>query len=242
MMQPPPVTLRGDGILVLRFDVSSCELKFLVPEARAGEVEDWARRHLAAGGAGPVTILHLDTPDFDILNRTPGWRRRRWRIRRSGDGGRFLLERKIHRGDRVRRTGVEVDAADVPRFLSGDAAEPWPGDWFKDEVALLGLHPACLVTCDRRTFLRERGGARVRVSLDRSMEASRADGFDVAPVRDGARFLAGAVVLKLEFEPALPADLRGLVADLALAPSAVSKYRHGMAACGAAPPEGRARA
>jgi hypothetical protein len=85
------------------------ELKFLVDEALAAEVERWARTHLKAdphgqpelGGAYRTTSLYFDTPEMDVYRRTPGYRRRKFRARRYGLTSWLYLERKWKAGDRV---------------------------------------------------------------------------------------------------------------------------------------------
>src|SRR4051794_5163203 len=65
------------------------ELKFLLPQAPAQRVEDWARRHLPPdphanpdrGFAYHTHTLYLDTPRLDVYHRTPSYKRRKFRIR-----------------------------------------------------------------------------------------------------------------------------------------------------------------
>ena len=68
------------------------ELKFLLPADRAGFVESWARRWLrpdphGLGGAYRILSLYCDTPGLDVYHRAPGYRRRKYRLRRYGLGG-----------------------------------------------------------------------------------------------------------------------------------------------------------
>src|SRR5947208_6777877 len=74
------------------------ELKFLLPADRAAAVEEWARRWLTPdphGQAGTYRVLSLycDTPGLDVYHRAPGYRRRKYRLRRYGLAEVIHLER-----------------------------------------------------------------------------------------------------------------------------------------------------
>src|SRR5262245_2718893 len=66
------------------------ELKFLISQALAERIEDWARRHLSHDPhANPdleyayrIHTLYLDTPRFDVYHRSPSFKRRKFRVRR----------------------------------------------------------------------------------------------------------------------------------------------------------------
>src|SRR5947209_4475248 len=84
------------------------ELKFVLPEAAAGEVEAWARRRLAPdphgrNGTYSTTSLYCDTSGWDVYHRSAGYRRSKYRVRRYGAAPDVHLERKKKRGDKVRK-------------------------------------------------------------------------------------------------------------------------------------------
>src|SRR4051812_26013707 len=78
------------------------ELKFLLHEAQAQLVEAWARRRLmldphgepALAGAYRTVSLYFDTPQLDVYQRTPSYKRRKFRVRRYGAAPLLFLERK----------------------------------------------------------------------------------------------------------------------------------------------------
>src|SRR5438046_583290 len=68
------------------------EVKFLIPESKAQQVEAWARRHLAydphvdpaQGHTYQTTSVYLDNAEFDVFHGRAPFRRRKFRIRRYG--------------------------------------------------------------------------------------------------------------------------------------------------------------
>ena len=68
------------------------EMKFVVDASIADAIAAWAKQHLAAdprAGEGDdgyrVNSLYLDTLNFDTYRRQPGFRRRKFRLRRYGN-------------------------------------------------------------------------------------------------------------------------------------------------------------
>src|SRR5436305_1036093 len=97
------------------------ELKFLLDETRAQEVEAWARRRLlldphgdpALGGAYQTLSLYCDTPDLDVYWGRPSYKRRKFRVRRYGAAPWVFLERKSKWGDRVAKRRSPVPGEEV---------------------------------------------------------------------------------------------------------------------------------
>src|SRR5439155_22125195 len=103
-------------------DGAAYELKFLLDETRAQDVEAWAELRLALdphsdpalGGASRTTSLYFDTPELDVYHRAPSYRRRKFRVRRYGSAPEVFLERKSKWGDRVAKPRTAVPAAELP--------------------------------------------------------------------------------------------------------------------------------
>lgn len=180
------------------------EMKFLLDEARAAELRMWARDRLtldphgdaALDGAYHITSLYLDTPAMDVYRRTPGYTRRKYRVRRYGALPWVFLERKSRRGDRVskRRTSVPleelarlaqptlINRLDPPAQLNGaasngHAATEWPGEWFRRQTATRGLLPACGIAYERTAFFASVNEGPVRLTFDRDMRGTPANGW-----------------------------------------------------------------
>ncbi len=221
------------------FRVPAYELKFLLTEAQAGEVEAMLRDHLALdphadptlGSAYRVTSVYFDTPRFDVYHRAAGHRTHKFRLRRYGSDPAVYLERKSKRAGRVwkRRTAVPLAGLDG---LSG-TADDWPGAWFARQLTARGLRPVCRVTYERTAFVGAGPDGPVRLTMDRfarglaSPTAGRVEPFD-----GGLPLLDRGVIVEFKFLAAMPALFKEVVAALRLAPSGVSKYRRCAAAAG----------
>jgi len=236
---PPP---SGNGRVAAPVDY---ELKFLLAEPVAGEIEAWARDRLAVdrhadpalGRQYRTTTLYLDTPALDVLHALPGFRRRKYRLRRYGREPRLYLERKIRRGDAVRKRRVAVPEEALATLAGGEAAHGGAeGDaWFRSEIAQRTLGPAATITYLRTAFEGGDGPGPRRLTLDRAIRGARTRDWKVATPDPGLELGEGVVICELKFRGALPAPFRDLIAAFKLKPAAASKYRRLMrAALGAA--------
>jgi hypothetical protein len=207
-------------------------VKFALGEADAAEVERWAFEemrpdpHADASGAYEVTTLYLDTPDFDVYHRARELGGAKYRVRRYGGAGPLFLEKKVRKGNRVRKQRVEVgNAANLPCVMPPSAA------WFSDEVAALAMRPVCVLSYRRTAFISRDERRNFRLTLDRSIRGVASGDWRVTPVNgEGHPICAGRVVCEIKFEDALPDGFKRLVARLRLSPSRMSKYRRACAA------------
>lgn len=208
------------------------EVKFLVTEEQVAEIA--ARLHgvlaldayadPAMGNAYLTTSVYTDTPAFDVYRRTDGYDRDKFRGRRYGTAGPVFVERKTKRGDKVRKYRAPVHANELADLLAPEARGEWAGDWFHAELLAKGLAPVCRVTYERVAYLGTVEGGTVRVTFDRNVRGERCGDWTLAPVPRGAPLLE-TVIAEFKFRTAMPALLKGIVADLALTPTPVSKYR-----------------
>src|SRR5262245_36667495 len=91
-----PALYRGDA------NTPAFEVKFLITEAEAREVEHRLRPSLvidpytdpALGDSYHVTSVYFDTPAFDVYRRSEGHGRRKFRVRRYGASSSVFLEQK----------------------------------------------------------------------------------------------------------------------------------------------------
>jgi hypothetical protein len=218
------------------------ELKFLIPQAQAERVEDWARRHLSydphanpdLGYAYRTNTLYLDTPRFDVYHRSPSFKRRKLRVRRYDGATTAFLERKAKSGDRVskRRSQVSLTELDQLGDAFGDPA--WVGDWFHQRVLIRQLRPACRITYDRVAHVGVGADGPLRLTMDRNIYCHPADGWHLNDLHSELPILNGQVILELKYSAALPALFKRLVEEMALRPSVVSKYRLGVETWGLA--------
>jgi hypothetical protein len=220
-------------------------LKFLLDEARAREVEAWARRRLAADphgdpyldGAYRTTSLYFDTPELDVYHGTPSYKRRKFRVRRYGSAPWAFLERKSKWGDRVEKRRTPVPDAELPLLAGPASGESWPGHWFHRRLWMRRLLPACRVVYERTAYVGSCREGPLRLTLDRRVRGVLADDWDLVPF-EGGPTLTPQTILEFKFRSALPAVLKEVVQALRLCPAAVSKYRLCQEAWGASPRRG----
>jgi hypothetical protein len=194
----------------------------------------------ALGNAYPTTSLYTDTPAFDVFHRTAGYDRDKYRVRRYGAGGPLFVERKTKAGDKVRKHRTRIDAMELGGFGADAADSLRPGGWFHGEVLQRELRPVCRIAYERVAYMGAGESGAVRLTFDRRVRGVVADGWEVGPVDPGPVLLADRVICEFKFRVAMPALFKGIVAELALAPAAVSKYRLFVRTAGLAQPRGTA--
>jgi hypothetical protein len=216
-------------------------LKFLLDDARAQEVEAWARARLAPdphgdpalGGAYWTTSLYFDTPGLDVYHRSPGYKRRKFRVRRYGAAPWLFLERKSKRGDRVAKRRTAAPAEEVGLLARPLSVTTWPGHWFHQGLRERRLVPACRIAYQRTAYVGAGADGPLRLTLDRRVRGAPCRDWAVGPPDGALPLLQGQVILELKFRAALPGPFKDLVQAQKLSPSGVSKYRKCREAWGA---------
>src|SRR6516164_4946790 len=158
-MTPPK--LHGEPLVPPLLQPAAFELKFLLDEARAQEVESWARVRLALdphgdpalGGAYLTTSLYFDTPELDVYHRSRGYKRRKFRVRRYGAAPWAFLERKSKWGDRVEKRRAAVPGEELALLANPMSVVTWPGHWFHRRLVARRLGPACRVSYHRTAYV-----------------------------------------------------------------------------------------
>ena len=223
------------------------ELKFELSQQDVFRMKSWARRHLrpdphGEDGCYRVTSVYCDTPAFDVFHRTDGYRGSKLRLRRYGSAPFVFLERKVRRGDRVRKRRVEVSPEDLPRlaaYVAGTIPPAgWAAGWFLDKALKKGVAPACRVGYRRTAFFGVTGGQSVRVTIDEDLIGVMAQGWEALPLQEGLALLPGGALFELKFQDRIPELFRGLLPELPAQTARISKYRRCIQVCGAAPSRG----
>lgn len=226
--------------LLLPKEGAAYELKFLLNEATARQVEAWLAPQLALdphadpalGNAYQIESLYLDTAGRDVLHRRSPHRRRKFRLRRYGASPGVFLERKARWGDRVAKRRGWVPAEEIDRLRQPSADPAWIGHWFHRRLLAYELQPVCQVSCERVAFMGSVEGQPVRATLDRKAHSLLAADWGQGEPRGGVPFLVELVILELKFRSSLPGLFRRLMQELMLNPGPVSKYRLAMQAWG----------
>lgn len=234
---------------------SAYELKFLLSDVQAREVESLLRRSLEpdphgdpnAGNAYIVTSLYCDTPQFDVFYRVGFGKRRKHRLRRYGDESCLYLERKTRSGDKVRkrrtcighndlqRLSVPAESTNGPVESSNGRATIWEADWFHRQLSKNDQRPVCLIAYERVAYVGTEQGEPVRLTFDRRIRGVLANEWCVDSFAGGTSILSDGVVCEFKFRGAMPAIFKEALSALHLAPASVSKYRFLMQAAGQLP-------
>lgn len=212
------------------------ELKFLLSEDQARAVEAFGRDRLAPdpysdatlGGAYRTTSVYTDTPAFDVLHRSKGYAKSKFRVRRYGSGGPVFLERKDKSGDKVRKVRASVPAGELDGLATVETPADWAGHWFHRQLTTRNLRPVCRITYDRVAFMGTVPEGAVRLTFDRSVHGEAVGQWGVEPVGPTPELLPGLVICEFKFRLALPALFKEIIQALGLSPAAVSKYRRFM--------------
>jgi hypothetical protein len=212
--------------------VPTFELKFLVNEEQARRVEAWIAPRLTLdahadprlGNAYRISSVYLDTDDLAVFHRAPLYARRKFRLRRYGDGPGVFLERKTKWGARLVKRRTPIAPADLGRLLDGKYDPTWAGRWFQRHILARRLRPTCHLCYDRVAYVGYDDGP-VRLTIDRRVIAAPHGEWGLQVAERGRTLLEGEAILELKFTGLLPVLFRRLVYELALAPNTVSKYR-----------------
>lgn len=215
------------------------EVKFLLSEEQACVVESALKPHLAldpyadpsCGGAYRTTSLYTDTPGFDVYHRVGSLARRKFRVRGYGAAAQAFLERKAKRGDRVKKRRSAVPLAELAQ-LSATAAPEWSGAWFHRQLDLRRLRPVCRIGYERVAYVGTAETHAIRATFDRNVRGELANSWTLGEVGAVPTLFDGQVIAEFKFRMAMPALFKGIVAELGLTPSSVSKYRRFLHASG----------
>ena len=220
--------------------IPAFEVKFLLADALAAEVQAWAHRSMQLdaygdpqrGGSYETTTLYLDTPQRDVFHRSPKHRSRKFRLRRYGSEGRVYLERKTRRGDRVQKWRSDVPLEELSALATSDCPVGWPGAWFHERLQTRALQPACRMTYERTAFVQRTEDGALRLTLDRQIRGLATSDWTLLPLAAGHQILPGQVICELKFRSGLPQLFKELIQQLQLEAGSVSKYRRMMLATG----------
>src|SRR5262245_18423597 len=223
-------------------NVASYELKFRVAPAQAQDVEAWARQHMALdphadealGNAYAIRSIYFDTPELDVFHQRPRYKRRKFRLRRYGTERGVVLERKTKSGDRVAKRRTLICDEELSRLRATTPEEAWPGVWFHRRVLGRRLVPRCVLSYERVAHFGLSLEGSIRLMLDRNVHCALTKDYDLHATTSSIPLLTHLVIVELKFRRALPALFKGLIQEMGLHPTPVSKYRAGIEGWGLA--------
>ncbi len=226
-MQPALDTVSGQAspsFLSTSGGGDAYEVKFRLTLDEALWAERWARERLAPdphgdNGVYHTTSLYVDTPFLDIYHKTRGYRRSKYRLRRYGVEEAIHLERKVRRGDRVRKRRDVIPLDEVASLVDGAN-----GGWFGERVRQRLFRPVCWIAYSRTAFQSATPTGPLRLTLDRDVTGTPATGWTVPAGVDGRALLPGETILELKYRTKLPVLFHELLAALPTRLAGVSKY------------------
>lgn len=209
------------------------ELKFRIFRDQARAIAAWAAQYLqldphadpARGNTYLVHGLYFDTPSLDVFHRAPGYKKRKFRLRRYGNSDVIFLEQKRKAGGKVAKRRVQVEESELNRLREAPAEIDWTGHWFHRRIARRLLQPSCLISYERQAYFGLNAEGPLRLTLDQNVRGRVAEAWNVHPVLDEPVMLPDEVLLELKYRDHLPALFKMLIQDFALTPGPVSKYR-----------------
>jgi hypothetical protein len=223
------------------------ELKFQLNQTQAKDVAAWAAAHLnldphanpKLGNAYLVNGLYFDTAALDVFHRSPGYKKKKYRLRRYGADEGIYLEQKRKSAGRVAKRRIQIAAGELERLREMPTDVDWVGHWFHRRINVRNLQPACLIGYERQAYFGQNGEGPLRLTLDKNVRCKDADRWTVETLDDGLALVTDQVLLELKFRKHLPAVFKVLMQDFGLTPGPLSKYRLAIQALGKGGTNGR---
>ena len=217
-----------------RGEAGAYELKFLLDESRAFQVEQFLAGGLVRdphadpdlGHAYQITTVYCDTPDFDVFHRNGSYRRRKFRLRSYGPDTHISLERKTKSGNQVRKKRTIVSATDLSNLSHSELADHWEGKWFHQHLLNRRLRPVCCISYLRTAFVGMAEEGPMRLTFDRNLSGFTTSDWAPRLSPQAIQFLAGQVVCEFKFRGSMPAQFRAAIQELHLDETGNSKYRN----------------
>lgn len=217
-----------------RGDASAYELKFVLDEAQACQVEALLAQQLVRdpfslpelGSAYRIHTVYCDTPEFDVFYAVGNYRRRKYRLRSYGSQSQVFLERKTKVGQRVRKKRTTVAPGDLATLSGFQPRDGWSGDWFHRQLLQRRLNPVCCVSYLRTAYIGTGDEGPIRLTFDRNLSGFASRTWMPVAAAESFSFLEGRVVCEFKFRGTMPALFKSTIQALHLSPCGNSKYRH----------------
>lgn len=225
------------------------EVKFLLPLATVADLLDRAQRTMhwdAYCDASPndspwpsyqLESLYLDTSNWSVYHRLPGYGRRKFRVRRYGNAEAIYLERKSKRKGLVRKTRSQIPLQDASQ-LSVPTLDPASSmHWFRKRIHSRGLQPVVRIGYRRCALMSTSEHGVVRLTVDVALRCRRAHdyAFSDDACNPWTSILDGHAIVEFKYGVAMPSSFRSWIDAFGLNSTACSKYRNAVAALRLAP-------
>mgnify|MGYP003336708680 CR=1 FL=1 len=216
------------------------EIKFLLDPSVAEEIVARVRAEMQPDPHSDprmvdgyqINSIYFDTDDLRVFRRQPGFRRRKFRIRRYGESERVFLERKAKSRGIVRKRRTEIHDTELDKVLAADSEPTWTGHWFHRRILKRELRPVCQIAYERIALVGTAQDEPIRLTVDRNLICRAAPGVAPQRMEHGEPLAHDKRILEMKFRTVLPPVFNAVVRDYQLTPGSVSKYRLGVVACG----------
>lgn len=232
------------------------EIKFLVDESLAESLIPKVATQMQLdphadprNGGYSVEGIYFETNQRDVYRRSPGYSRKKYRIRRYAEGHIVFLERKAKRNGIVTKRRLQLESSELTRILKEAyvSSDRMPNAenvvetngqtetaWFYKRLDRLKLRPTLCVTYDRVAFLQLENTGPIRLTVDRRIGCCSLNQLHFPFKADYRRILEGKCIIELKFRDTMPNMFRQIIEEYKLISQPVSKFRKAMVVTGLA--------
>ncbi len=238
------------------------EIKFLIQESILEQlIPSIAARMQLDPHANPQTGgytvegIYFETLDGDVYRRSPGYARRKFRIRRYSGGPNIFLERKSKRKGVVSKRRTQLETSELANLLDrtlgitsralwDDSSEPplelnrnTEVDWFSRRIKRLKLRPMLCLNYDRIAYLQMDKLGPIRLTIDRSLGCCTMEQSQFPEKLAYRKILEGKCVVEMKYRESIPTVFREVIDEFKLVSQPVSKFRNAIVVAGLATDE-----
>ncbi len=203
-------------------------------------------------GGYHVEGIYFETLDRDVYRRSPGYSRRKFRIRRYSGGSTIFLERKSKRKGVVSKRRTQMESCDLANLLdqaldihSNALSEVSPEpelesngktevDWFSKRIKRLRLRPMLCLNYDRIAFLQMDNLGPIRLTMDRALGCCILEQSQFPEKLAYQNILKGKCVIEMKYRESMPTVFREIIEEFKLVSQPVSKFRNAIVVAGLA--------
>lgn len=230
-------TLASPSLRSVNQDKPAYEVKFLLPEEAAIQLQTEAEKHLvldpfcqkSENQTYQTSTLYFDTPRFDVFHRKGKHGREKLRIRRYEGTDQLFLEQKFKRGNKVSKVRSTIPSSEIEQFQNKTLPEEWSGSWFGRIRLERELAPVCVVTYQRIAWLLQTADGPIRLTMDRHIRGELQSGWKLSDFDSSQELLPGQRIVEMKFLSAMPLLFKNWQETFKMYPQAVSKYRRFLA-------------
>ena len=241
------LTPSKNGAFEIKFLVEESLVESLIPKVAAQMQLDPHADTIT--GSYSVEGIYFETDLRDVYRRTPGYSRKKYRIRRYGEGPVVFLERKSKRNGIVSKRRLQLDSSELTTVLKeryaisdrnphvenlDESSGQSETTWFYKRLDRLKLRPTLCISYDRVAFLQMENTGPIRLTVDRSIGCCSLNQLHFPCKADYQRIFEGKSVIELKFRDIMPNNFREIIEEYKLISQPVSKFRKAMVVTGLA--------